>query len=490
MWRYIGKRILLFIPTLFIITLLGFVIAINAPGDPVEKLVTAVSSTGDLSAQSISMREQKLLWRKKLGLDLPVFYFSVSNLATPDTLYKVYDKAEHAALERLIDQYGNWEQISAYYRSMENFQRAATAIDPDTTGFTEEKKNFVTERFNTLLMESKALKSCYDEEIIQAKLLTIGKTFSGVTPPDQLSDSFASLRKTHDAMVSNSTTWKIYIPAFNFYGAQNQYHRWLFGDGQFSKGILRFDFGTSYVSKLPVNEILRTKIGWSLFFTLLSVLLAYCVSIPLGVRAAQKRDSWFDRSSSLLLFALYSLPNFFVAFLLMLLLANPNICSILPASGVKPAEGYPENAGFLECVRISLPYVIMPLICYTYSSFAFLSRTMRGAMIENLEQDYIRTARAKGLSEKTVVWKHALRNSLLPVITIFANIFPAAVGGSVILESIFTIPGMGLEVFNAIAGQDYPMIIAVMTLTGVLTLIGFLVSDILYALVDPRINYH
>ncbi|MCD6068097.1 MAG: ABC-type transporter, integral rane subunit [Bacteroidetes bacterium] len=489
MLRYIGKRILLFFPTLFIITLLGFVIAVNAPGDPVAKMMTAATATGDLTSQSSSMNEQKLLWRKKLGLDLPVFYFSISNLSTPDTLYKIYDKDENMAAARLLDQYGNWEQIQSYYMSCDNFYRGAAQMNLDTAGMDEQKINAGMERLNTLIMESKALKSCYDEDIIQSKLATIGSILSPVSHSEKIRRAFDEVWQSHDAMTSATSKWKNYIPAIHFYGTKNQYHRWLFGDGEFSQGLVRFDFGTSYSSKLPISDILKSKIAWSLFFTLFSVILAYGVSIPLGVRAARKRNGFFDRGSSLLLFILYSLPNFFVAFLLMLLFSNPNIWSVLPASGVKPAEGYPEAAGFFECVKISLPYVIMPLICYTYSSFAFLSRTVRGAMIENLEQDYIRTAHAKGLPEKRVIWKHAFRNSLLPVITVFANVFPAAIGGSVILESIFTIPGMGLEVFNAIAGQDYPMIIAVMTLTGILTLIGFLISDILYAVVDPRINY-
>ena len=114
---------------------------------------------------------------------------------------------------------------------------------------------------------------------------------------------------------------------------------------------------------------------------------------------------------------------------------------------------------------------------------------MRIGMIDVIAQDYIRTARAKGLSEKKVILKHALRNSLLPIITVFAAVFPMAVGGSVIIEVIFSIPGMGSEIFIAITNQDYPMIISFFTLAGLLTMIGYLVSDILYALVDPRISY-
>jgi peptide/nickel transport system permease protein len=136
-----------------------------------------------------------------------------------------------------------------------------------------------------------------------------------------------------------------------------------------------------------------------------------------------------------------------------------------------------------------MPFLILPIITYTYGSFAFLSRIMRVGVIDVFSQDYIRTARAKGLGEGKVVMKHALRNSLLPIITVFANIFPLAIGGSVIIETIFTIPGMGFEIYNSILNSDYPMIVAVFTIIGFLTMLGYLIADILYAVVDPRISY-
>ncbi|MDP2384867.1 MAG: ABC transporter permease [Bacteroidota bacterium] len=487
MFKYIGKRILLFIPTLFIITLLGFVIAINAPGDPVEKLVSSATQTGDLASNNSAQKEQKLFWRKKLGLDLPVFYMAVSSLSRPDTLYKVYEKEENQALERLITEYGNWSEISAYYLSCHRLYDSLASFKPDTTMLKEFAG--LDEQLNQLRFESLALSAAYEGEVIASKFKKMNDVLAKY-PFFKSIEKQLKQTETHFAGIkANSSVWKNYIPAIDFYGVKNQYHRWLFGDGEFSKGIFRFDFGISYQTKMPISEVIKTKIGWSLLFTCLSVFLAYLISIPIGVRAAQKRGGLFDRASSLVLFMLYSLPGFFVAFLLMLLLANPNMFSVLPASGVKPAEGYPEGASFFECVKISLPYVILPLICYTYSSFAFLARIMRGAMVDVIEQDYIRTARAKGLTEKKVTWKHAFRNSLFPIITVFASIFPMAIGGSVILETIFTIPGMGLEVFNAITFQNYPMIIAITTLTGFLTLVGILISDILYAVVDPRISY-
>jgi peptide/nickel transport system permease protein len=163
------------------------------------------------------------------------------------------------------------------------------------------------------------------------------------------------------------------------------------------------------------------------------------------------------------------MPSFWVATMLLILFANPDALNWFPASGVKPVTGYPNDISFIEKFRLSFPYLILPIIAYTYSSLAFLSRLTRVSVLEILHQEYIKTARAKGLSECVVIYKHAFRNALLPLITVFANILPAAIGGSVILESVFTIPGMGYASYFAIQSQDYPVIIGVFTLTGVLT---------------------
>lgn len=483
MFRYIARRVLFFIPTLVVITVIGFAISVHAPGDPVERMMSAAGTTGELGAQSASQAEQKRYWRQKLGLDLPVFYLSLEKFSYPDTLYRVYDKNERRALARILDRYGNWPEIAQYYRSIEALCARLAALQP--AGGSEA----LNETLNTLKFEALSLKSSWQESIIRAKLITLQKLATPYAFLNEVQRNIAEAGQAYNRVKQNASPWKSYLPAIHFY-PNNQYHRWLFGDGGvYSRGIIHGDFGTSYQTKDAVSKTIFDRIAWSLFFTIVSVIIAYVVSIPLGVRAAQQRGRRFDRVSSVLLFALYSLPNFFVAILLLMLFANPDMLDIFPASGVKPREGYPESAGVLERIRLSLPHLVIPLICYSYSSFAFLSRIMRGALIENIGLDYVRTARAKGLPEQTILWKHAFRNSLLPLITIFAAVFPAAVGGSVILETIFTIPGMGLETYNAITTQNYPMIIAVLTLTSVFTLIGYLVSDILYAAADPRITY-
>jgi peptide/nickel transport system permease protein len=489
MLTYIFKRVLIFIPTLFVITLLGFIISVNAPGNPVERMVSATESGGEVSSQTRNQEEQIKFWTKKLGLDLPVFYISVTTCSHPDTLHKIYDKQEREALDRLIYQYGNWKEIQHYYASLLAFDAQSFLKTVDSIIVKGEERNKIIDQINSVKAACAFLKASYNAAIIENQFQTLAERLNEYPFTDAHRRSFATVKANYTAIIANATPWKNYIPKF-IINPYNQYHRWLFGDGGvYSKGLLRGDFGTSYVTKQPISDVIFSKLGWTLLFSCLSIVLAYIVSIPLGVRAAARKGSRSDKVSSLVLFILYSIPSFWLATLLLMTFANPDVLHWFPASGVKPVEGYAAGAGFWGNVKASAPYIILPTICYTYSSFAFLSRTMRVSMLEALGQDYIRTARAKGLTDKQVNWKHAFRNALFPIITVFGSVFPAVIGGSVILETIFTIPGMGSETVNAIQDNNYPMIIAVLTITSVLTLIGFLVSDILYAVVDPRISY-
>jgi peptide/nickel transport system permease protein len=464
-------------------------ISVNAPGNPVERMVSATESGGEVSSKTQNQQEQIKFWTRKLGLDLPVFYVSLTTLSHPDTLYKIYDKDEREALDRLIYQYGDWKEIEQYYASLNAFNAQPFLNTLDTAIVKGEERNKIIDAINAIKTASMNLKASYNAPVIESQFQTIMKLLSGYHFPAAAQQLFAQLQVNYRAIVTHSTPWKNYVPKVSFH-PHNQYHRWLFGDGgKFSKGLLRGDFGTSYVTKQPISDVIFSKIGWTLLFSCLSVVLAYFISIPIGVNAAAKKGSRSDKISSILLFILYSIPSFWLATLLLMTFANPDVLHWFPASGVKPVMGYAPGAGFWDKVKASVPFIILPAICYTYSSFAFLSRTMRVSMLEALSQDYIRTARAKGLTNNQVNWKHAFRNALFPIITVFGSVFPAVISGSVILESIFTIPGMGSEMINAIQDNNYPMIVAVLTITSALTLIGFLISDILYAVVDPRISY-
>lgn len=470
---YIFKRILVFIPTFFIICIIAFIINSAAPGDPVRRLM---SGNAD-KAENIDFYNQRYAQlQHQLGLDLPLFYITVNTMAEPDTLYKISNQQHKRSLVFLLNNFGNWNTISAYYSSL-------NSLLTSTTNLYELNKLLV------LLSQSSDLKQF--DYLINSLMLEVKNTIYN----DEIKKSAGNLFQNWLNVKSNDKSWKSMVPVIRLH-ANNQFHRWLFGDGNaftganatYTEGIIRGDFGKSYITGKSVGRQLLEKTKWTVFFSLTSILLAYFISIPIGVKAGSKPGFAFDKWSSNILAVLYAMPPFFVAALLLTLFANPAMLNWLPASGVAPILGYDENISFMRKVMLSLPYVILPLICYTYGSLTFLSRTIRSGMREEMQKEYILSARAKGLAEEKVVWRHAFSNALFPLITLIGYIIPTLIGGSVILEGIFSIPGLGLEIVMSIFNQDYPVIVAVFAITGVLTIIGYLIADLLYAWADPRIK--
>ena len=187
------------------------------------------------------------------------------------------------------------------------------------------------------------------------------------------------------------------------------------------------------------------------------------------------------------LFILYSLPTFFVAQMLIIFTTGGEYPLIFPTSHLSSAspDDYPFGSAWLDYAW----HLVLPVTVLTYGSFAYISRQMRSSMLEVIRQDYIRTARAKGLSERKVIFKHALRNSLIPILTMLASLLPHLISGSVIIESIFSIDGMGKLGFESVINRDYPVILGISFFSAGLTLVGIFFSDLSYALVDPRISY-
>ena len=491
MLKYTIQRVITFIPMLIAISLLSFIISINAPGDPVERLAKSSESEGSAQEQSGASKKIKAELRKKLGLDLPIFYVSIGDLASSDTLYKIQDKYHKSNLEALTHQSGNWQAVSNYYNNLLNLQEVHQKINAKEIVANNQSLdlNEVNEATNQFGSEIGSLLETSNKELIEAKFQKMNSLITNYNFLNSLKSNLLTVEKNKEELSTNSTRWKTYIPALHWYGTKNQYHLWLFGNGNDRKGLLRGDFGISYIDSQPIQDKIWQKVGISFSLSLISIFLAYLISIPIGIYSAYRKDSVADRGMSLVLFILYSMPSFFVGTLLLLQFANPDNLAWFPVSGIQDPTIFDPEWSFWQKIKHRMPFLILPIITYTYGSFAFLSRIMRVGMIDIVSQDYIRTARAKGLGEGKVILKHALRNSLLPVITVFAAIFPMAVGGSIIIEVIFSIPGMGVEIYNSILNYDYPMIITVFTLSGFLTMIGYLVSDILYAVVDPRISY-
>jgi peptide/nickel transport system permease protein len=256
---------------------------------------------------------------------------------------------------------------------------------------------------------------------------------------------------------------------------------WLFVKRLATLDLIFFQQEKSILPELWDAIVVTLQINLIVFF------LIYLLAVPIGIFSASFPRSLGDRTSTIVLFVLYSLPSFWVAEMLRMRLGNPEAAFHLPIMGLH-TPGYESWPWWLQ-VKDYLLHITLPVICLTYGGLAYISRQMRAGMLEVIRQDYIRTAEAKGAGKARVILVHALRNGLFPVITLFASLLPFLVGGSVIIEYIFNIPGMGRFAFEGVMRREYDVVMATLLLSSLLTLAGILVADILYVLVNPQVKF-
>jgi peptide/nickel transport system permease protein len=259
---------------------------------------------------------------------------------------------------------------------------------------------------------------------------------------------------------------------------ETRYFRWL---GR----MVTLDFGVSVRDGRPVRSKLAELLPVTVLLSFLALLAAYSIAIPLGMTSAVRRDGVFDRATTVILFVLYSLPAFWVAMLLLRYLGSSGHLDLFPPQGLSTpgSEGWP----WWRRVGDTAHHLVLPVMTLSFVSMAMLARYQRVGMLRVIERDFMRTARAKGLGRVRAIVRHGLRNGVIPVVTMLGLQLPYLVSGSVVVERIFGIPGMGLETFEAIRTGDHAWLTAVVTVTAVLTVFGVVLSDVIYALVDPRI---
>ncbi len=470
MLTYLFKRILIFIPTLIVISLVAFAMRLASPGDPIN-----------IPNSDKPVFRNDDLWKKRayekkaeeLNLDKPAFYFNFTSAAYPDTLYKILRKDERTNIKKLIGQYGNWNDIHKFQQQIDVLKDKLFDLPDEINQTTKNKIR------NTL---SKT-KISYKDKRITSFLHEVNNKINQDSILNQyLGADTKVLLAAYQDVKKQATPSALWVPAFRWYGFDNQYHHWF-------TSFLSGDFGTSFQDGREVTSKIKSALSWTLLLNFISILLAYLISIPIGVIAASKRDSIFDKTSTLITFLLFSLPSFWIATILVVFFTTPeygNWTNIFPSIGL--GKNYGVQSGWANFWDVAA-HLILPVFCLTYAALAFISRQVRGGMLDVLQQDFIRTAKAKGVDDKKVIWKHAFRNSLFPIITLFAAVFPATLAGSVVIEIIFNIPGMGRLAFESILAEDWPIVFSVLMLAAILTIIGNLVADMLYAVADPRVTF-
>jgi len=257
--------------------------------------------------------------------------------------------------------------------------------------------------------------------------------------------------------------------------------------GIWLKNIATLDFGESFSYEEPVVDVIASKFPVSLQFGIISLLLTYMVCIPLGIAKAVKDGNTFDVVSSFLLMILYSIPPLILAIILRVYLAGGAFLDWFPLGDLYSDEYYDLTTW--EKIIDRIHHFVLPLVCYVIGNFTVLTFLMKNSLIEEIKLDYVRTARAKGLPERVVYYKHALRNALIPIATGLASFLGFFFAGSVIIEQVFNLDGMGLLSYKAALDRDYNVIMGLIFFQSLLMLVGRFLSDISYTLIDPRIDF-
>jgi len=251
--------------------------------------------------------------------------------------------------------------------------------------------------------------------------------------------------------------------------------------------LLHLDMGASYVYHEPVWDVIIGKMPISLFFGLSSFILSYIVSVPLGVWKAVKHHSLFDIITGGLVFAGYVIPGYALGILLIIFLGGGSYLAWFPISGVV-SDNYEYLSTWGKAVDF-LHHICLPMLCYMIGEFAFLTQLMKNSLLDELNKEYIRTALVKGVSYHSAVWRHGFRNAMIPLATSSADLFTVMFTGTVLIERVFDIDGLGLLLYNSMIGRDYNVVMGIIVIMSFLTMIGRLFADILYVIFDPRIRF-
>ncbi|HJM47703.1 MAG TPA: ABC transporter permease subunit [Candidatus Marinimicrobia bacterium] len=254
-------------------------------------------------------------------------------------------------------------------------------------------------------------------------------------------------------------------------------------------GILTGNLGRSYTYMKPVTEVMRPRFKISLLYGLTGIFLSYLVCIPLGIRKALNHGSVFDFGSSVIIFIAYSIPGWALGGVLLVLFGGGSFWDVFPLGGFRSPVEIWETLTWYEKIIDQVHHMILPIIAWSIASFATMTVLMKNSLLENLSQDYIRTAFAKGLREKRVVWVHAMRNSVIPIASGIGHIIGVVIAGSYFIERVFNIDGFGKMAFEAVLQRDYPITLGFLVIVVLIRLIGNIISDLALATVDPRIRF-
>ncbi len=489
MLTYVVKRVLIMIPTFFGVSLAIWLVMTSAPGRPTSGQSQGPGGGADggskmegRAGKNVSER----IFRHQFGLNRPRFWNDWVALEKDEVLGLVVTRMEGPAEHGI-------KAVTKASDALENFDRFAVPplveLLQETEGKTQDAVlgwlRASAFQYPPLLEDGKQRT---DAEVARDRKIDLEN--KRLDSAELNWEPGASAPERASVVASWKAWWAEHQSTARWSYLDDGWERTKlrFADTQFGKywaNLFSLDFGKSFKSNEPVVDIILGKLKYSLSLAVPSFIIAWILAVLLGVMGAANHNKPFDQGSAIVLFMLYSIPSFLMGTVLQQAFAVD--LGWFPVSRWESVDAQSMNTWeqFLDVIT----HLWLPMICYTYGSLALISRQARSGMLEVLSSDFIRTAYAKGCTRRQVIWKHGVRNGMMPLITMLGTALPILLAGSVVIESIFGIPGFGKAMLDAILAKDYNLVMGVALLSSVLTLIGLLIADILYAIVDPRVSY-
>lgn len=439
---YILKRSFATIPAVLILAMIIFLLKTAIPDEIVERhFQESIYSRTGISERNINQSAREI--RSELKLDLPLFYLSFQSAVIPDSIHTMYPLENAEFYRNLLVHYGCEEQTANYYRAL------------------------------LRIKESRNEKSIavYNELFGEIEKGRIRK----VLAPTSMDRGLIEVTDAFEKLVLNQSRMTAAIPAIRWHGSDNQFHHWFWN-------FIQLDFGKSIIDDKRVSDKMLGAVTNTLMITIPALTGIFLICIPLGVWLSGNKSK---RSSvvNTVLYGLDALPLFWLSLILIILFASNSFLNIFPAFGFTLSALNGQNSYF------RMAGLILPVSALILSSLAYVSKQVSKSIADEQKQLYVLAAKARGLSEKSVLWVHIFKNSLITIITIFSDYLTAIFAGSFIVEVIFSIPGMGKLLFDSVLNKDFPVILAILMLTAIIKIFSHLLADIGYKVVNPAIKY-
>ena len=462
--RYFIIRLVWIIPMIGILTIIISFLSTISPELQINKILE------NRRGPERESNEAYYQTAHKLGLDQPLFFISVVPSSYPDTLFHLPYSNRYSHIRSLVYTGADWQHIAAFRKAVEEFIQTCQ----------DQHKHLGDPRLLSIANRAQSLLTRTTIGETDGQIRSISAQNERINM--SLHHNFQNVISSWKDLKDNRSFLPLYLPVIKWHGPDNQYYSWFLQ-------LVNFDQIRSANDDRKVATKIIQALKWTLSLSLIALFFILIIAIPLGLKMAMMKNTLWDQWISTIVFILYSIPVFWLATLLIVFFTNTRYCSycdIFPSIGIFHIQ---DNESFGRAFLQYFKYLVLPLLCLVPGSIAYVFRQMRSNAINEMDKQYVTAARARGISKATIRWKMIFPNSVYPMITLVSSILPGIFVGSLVIEYIFSIPGMGRLMYDSVLYQDWPVIKIILLLMGCITLFAYFITDILYKLVDPRVKF-